>query len=79
MKISFFFSQVKFQQPKLRYSKKKNIVEDVSLSLRKEQLSKSKGFLPKPTEKCWLKTAEHKNPVQKSQFGCCQPFFDKKF
>lgn len=52
-------------------------MEDVSLSLRKEQLSKPKDFLPKPTEKCWLKTAEREKPGQKSPFGCCQPFFDK--
>lgn len=78
MKISFFFLKSNSNNQNSDIPKK-NIVEDVSLSLRKEQLSKSKGFLPKPTEKCWLKTAEHKNPVQKSQFGCCQPFFDKKF
>lgn len=34
-----------------------NLVGDVSLSPRKEQLSKPKGFLPKPTEKCWLEAA----------------------
>lgn len=78
MKISFFFLKSNSNNQNSDIPKK-NIVEDVSLSLRKEQLSKSKGFLPKPTEKCWLKTAEHKNPVQKSQFGCCKPFFDKKF
>lgn len=53
-------------------------MEDVSLSLRKEQLSKPKDFLPKPTEKRWLKTAEREKLVQKSQFGCCQPFFSTK-
>jgi len=52
-----------------------NLVGDVSLSLRKEQLSKPKGFLPKPTEKCWLEAAESEKRVQESAFGSCQPFW----
>lgn len=71
VKISFFFlSQIPTTKTQ-KYLKKKNVVEDVSLSLRKEQLSKPKDFLPKPTENC----REREKPVQKSQFGCCQPFF----
>lgn len=63
MKISFFFlSQIPTTKTQ-KYLKKKNVVEDVSLSLRKEQLSKPKDFLPKPTENCREREASPKESV----------------
>lgn len=62
MKISFFFLS---QIPTAKTQKylKKTVVEDVSLSLRKEQLSKPKDFLPKPTENCREREASPKESV----------------